>query len=126
MKSVVLEHSEVFFHESGIVEIQFQNGVDIELSEVQKLEEVILSNIDESEAILMLAIPGEGSSLGKGIMEFSKKHSVIKRRIAAQAVVVNNLAQKLLLNFFLKYSKRNMKLFDDREKALQWLKKQKA
>jgi hypothetical protein len=121
MKQVVLEHSEILFHENGIVELRFQNDVDIELTEVQKQEDIILSLLDDSQEIFMLVIPGDNSTLEKGVKEFSKKHSIVKKRTVAQAVVVSSLAQRLLLNFFLKYSKRNMVLFNSRRLATDWL-----
>jgi hypothetical protein len=121
MKQVVLEHSEILFHENGIVELRFQNDVDIELTEVQKQEDIILSQLDDSQEIFMLVIPGDNSTLEKGVKEFSKKHSIVKKRTVAQAVVVSSLAQRLLLNFFLKYSKRNMVLFNSRRLATDWL-----
>lgn len=109
--------------DNGIKAIKINPGSEIHLEDSQIQYQYLLSKYDGVHKHLVLVEPFENTTISKEAREFSAvpEHNKMTKAIA---VVVNSLAQRLIANFIIKYIRQQpvqMKMFDNREKAIQWL-----
>lgn len=124
IRSIDLGHSLVRLRTDGIVQINFGDNVELDLKEAVEINEAI-SEITDGKKALILNIGGKNTSATSTAREFSASPTGLKYTIA-DAFVVTNLAQKILANFYLSFNKPlvNTKIFDNIDKAIEWLKAQ--
>lgn len=98
--------------------------MELDLKESVEIIDAI-SELTEGKKALILNIAGKNTFATSEAREYSASVSGVKYTIA-DAFVVGNLAQKILANFYISFNKPlvNARIFDDEEKAAEWLKSQ--
>lgn len=115
--------SNVEFWDNGIVFIKIKNNITIELEDSQQQYQLLKSKYNGINKHLVLVETGNDTSLSKDAREFGSKPES-NEMTTAMAVIVKSLAQRLVLNFIIKFTHQQtmkMKLFDDKQKAINWL-----
>lgn len=109
--------------DNGIVYIKIEDGVEIQLEDSEIQYNYLHDRYDGINKYLILVDPGQHTSITKEAREFSNKPEK-NEMTKATAVVVKSLAHRLIINFIIKFIHQQtmkMRMFDDREKAIQWL-----
>ena len=117
----MFSHSELFLREDGIVQINFKDETNISIEESIEINTAIGKLTSEKEA-LVLMIAGEQTDFDEKARAFSASVLGLKYTIA-DALVVKNLAQKLMGNFYLNFNrpKKPSRIFTSSEDATKWL-----
>ena len=103
--------------------MRIDDNVEITLSDSTEQYESLRARYDGKKKYKILVEPGRYTSISKEAREFS---TVPERNAmtAASAVLVRSLAHRIVINFLINFiQKQNMKMrmFDSREKAIEWL-----
>jgi hypothetical protein len=122
IRSADLGHSKVHLRNDGILQINFGDNVEMDLKESVEIIET-MGDFTGGKKALVLNIAGKNTSATSAAREYSASAAGLRFTIA-DAFVVKNLAQKILANFYISFNKPLVKtrIFDDEEKALEWLK----
>jgi hypothetical protein len=109
--------------DNGIVFIRTEDHSQMDADDVSFHFEYILSLGVKNNSLKILTEPGLYSSISKEARELSAKPEMNKFTLGS-AVVVKSVAQRLLINFIITFTHKQqmkMKIFDSREKAIDWL-----
>jgi hypothetical protein len=111
------------FWDNGITNMRLDDNVEIGLADATEQYELLRSRYDGKTRYRILVEPGRYTSISKEAREFS---TVPERNsmTAASAVLVRSLAHRIVINFLINFiQKQNMKMrmFDSKEKAIEWL-----
>lgn len=111
------------FWDNGITNMRLDDNVEIGLADATEQYELLRSRYNGKTQYRILVEPGRYTSISKEAREFS---TVPQRNnmTAASAVLVRSLAHRIVINFLINFiQKQNMKMrmFDSREKAIEWL-----
>ncbi len=115
--------SEIEFWDNGIVIIKLKDNFQIELEDSKKQYELLKSKFNGINKNLILVEIGNDCSISKEAREFGERpesNEITK----AIAVVVKSLAHRIIINFIIKFTRHQvmkMKMFDDKQKAIDWL-----
>jgi hypothetical protein len=115
--------SDVEFWDNSIVYIKIKNHVNIELEDAQQQYQLLKSKYDGINKHLVLVETGNDTSLSKDAREFGSKPES-NEMTTAMAVIVKSLAQRLIINFIIKFTHQQamkMRMFDEKQKAINWL-----
>ncbi len=122
-KKIIFEYAEVDLLSSGIVKIKMLANSIIDL------EESVQINIAEGELLggepdsgLILMVADSTTQFTSEAREFSASKEGLRFSMA-EALVVKNLAQKLIVSFYLKFNKpsKPSRAFNTEEEAIEWL-----
>ena len=122
LKEINLEHTILRMRNDGIVQINFGDNIELDGDKTKEIVNTI-GILTEGKKALILDIAGENTTAGAEARSYSA--SVEGNRFTiADAFVVNSLAQKLIVNFYLNFHKPVVptKAFDGVDKAIEWLK----
>ena len=86
------------FWENNIVYIDIKDNEEIELADAKEHYEVIKARYDGKNKFLVLANPGQYTSITKEAREFSALPESNEMSLAV-AVVIKSLSQRMILNF---------------------------
>ena len=115
--------SEIEFWDNGIVYIKLKDNIQVEIEDSRKQFLFLKSKFDGVNKHIILVESVLDTSISKEAREFgSKKES--NAMTLATAVIVKSLAHRILINFIIKIIHQQtmkMKMFDDKEKAIEWL-----
>jgi hypothetical protein len=118
---IELGHSTIKLREDGILQVDF---VDELLLDVTECKELIrnYTSILGTKKVPILHVFGKYMEATKGARDFSASSEGLKHS-SAEAYVLNSLAHKLLLNFYIKFNKPSVptKYFSTKEEAITWL-----
>jgi hypothetical protein len=118
------KHSEIWLDEEGILIVQMDNDIELDLEEVKACFEIYKSlGFGPGRRALQLIFSGEeSSSMPTDARKYASEHA--KEYFVASAVVGQSLAVRLVVNFFNTFYKRQIpfKLFETEEAARAWLK----
>jgi hypothetical protein len=114
-------HSVIKLREDGIIEIDCRNNYEYSVNDVKE-NWAIIKELAKGKKILVFNNMPEFTTASKETREFVAKGEH-KDFIAAEAFVIQSLAQKILGNFYLKINKPVVpaKIFTNKENAVQWL-----
>lgn len=115
--------SEIEFWDNNIIYIKLKDNIQIELEDVQKQYLFLKSKFDGINKHIILVEPGLDTGISKEAREFSSKPET-NEMTTATAVIVKSLAHRILINFIIKFTHQQtmkMKMFDDKQKAIDWL-----
>lgn len=118
-----LSTSTTEFWNNGIIFIKIKDGAEISLEDSKDQYEFLLSRFDGKNKHLILVEPGRYTTISKEAREFSTKPESNGMTLAT-AVVVKSLAQRLVINFIISFTRQQtmkMKMFDNKNKAIEWL-----
>lgn len=122
MKKIELNKATCELIEEGVVYVVYKDKVDIELKDV--IETRVISNqLTEGKPYVSIYESGADTFITKEAREISSKDGDITNR-KALAIVVSNLAQRLIVNFFINMNRNTypIKAFNTKEDALNWAK----
>ncbi|MBX7093108.1 MAG: hypothetical protein K1X56_00180 [Flavobacteriales bacterium] len=105
----------------GIIHVTYLKDAEITV-EVKKEHHRFYKEITVFGPMPMLLKMEDGVSITRDARVYSRKIED-KQPFTATAVLVNNLAYKILANFYANFyrPKKPFKVFDNEEKAIQWL-----
>lgn len=108
----------------GFFYVRMKNGSNSTIASVKESQDLI-TKIQPEGNIFIMAFAGIGSTSDDDIYDFISNGDFAKR-VKAQAIIVNDLATRLMGNLFIRYIKkqRNIKMFSKQADAEAWLKKE--
>lgn len=121
--------SSVYEYTAGYIELVderyfFVQMKDNSVSTIESVKEsnAIMQSLLPEGSIYLLVDAGRGASSEDDIYEYIAQ-SEFGNRVKAQAVIVHELAARLMGNLFLRFikGKRHMKIFSDPVEAKKWL-----
>lgn len=125
INAIDLGHSLVRLRNDEIVQVNFGDDIDLDAKESNEIVEAI-GKLAGGRKMLILNISGVNTSASSAARSHSASEDGCRFTIA-DAFVTKSLAQKLLGNFYLNFHKPPVptRIFDDIERAEDWLKSQK-
>lgn len=123
IESITDRASTIEFWDNSIICIKLKNDIQIELEDSKKQYLFLKSKFDGIHKHLILVEPGIDTSISKEAREFSSRPES-NTMTKATAVIVKSLAHRILINFIIKLTHQQtmkMKMFDDKQKAIEWL-----
>ena len=115
--------SSIEFWDNGIIYIKLDDNEVIELEDSIKQYEFLLSKFDGKNKHRVLVEPGRYTDISKEAREFSTKTDSNLMTLGS-AVIVKTLAHRIVINFIINFTRQTsmkMKMFDNKEKAIEWL-----
>ncbi len=122
-ESYIDRTSMIEFWDNEIVYIKLKDHIHIELEDSMKQHDFLKSKYDGINKHIILVEPGRDTSISKEAREFATKPEANDMTMA-MAVMVKSLAQRILINFIVNFTHKQsmkMKMFDNKQKAIQWL-----
>lgn len=122
-KSVRLRISTFEFWDNGIVYIKIDDNAEVQLEDSKTQYELLKSLFDGKTRFRVLVDPGRYTSVTKEARDFSSLPET-NAITAATAVIVKSLAQRIMMNFLIRFFKdqnTKLRMFDSKEKAVRWL-----
>ena len=111
------------FWDNNIICIKLKDNIQIELEDSKKQYLFLKSKFDGINKHLILVETGLDTSISKEAREFASKPES-NEMTRATAVIVKSLAHRIIINFIIKFTHQQnmkMKMFDDKQKAIDWL-----
>lgn len=123
INEIDLEKSVISLFDNKIVKIRFKDGVDF------ILQDAIIANqtmFDLAEGLPFLSLVDTinvRGQISKEAMEHFAKDPLTKGVRVAEAIVVDSLHNRILANFYLKFTKSHnpVRVFNNMDKAINWL-----
>lgn len=112
----------IFLRNDNIIQLQFKDGFSGEVEDAINIVNTI-KKLGNGIKYPLLVIYADDNLFSKETREYTASNEVSKF-IKADALVMKNLAIKIIGNFYLKFNKptRPTRVFVDAETAVQWLK----
>jgi hypothetical protein len=104
-----------------IITLRLYDKVNIEPEDIKELH-LANQKLLEGNKYSLLVVAGKYSNVTAEARELAAQKEFSANRVAL-AFVTNQLAQKFLVNFFIRFNKSNTptKLFTDEKEAIRWL-----
>ena len=115
--------SNVEFWDNDIIFIKLKDNLQIELQDSQKQYLFLKSKYDGINKHIILVEPRNDTSISKEAREFATKPES-NEMTQATAVIVKSLAHRIIINFIINFTHQQtmkMKMFDNKQKAIDWL-----
>jgi hypothetical protein len=121
IKSINFNFGTVQLLDNTIIRLEMFDNVTIGVDECRLLNNAI-GELSNSKQSLILMVPNNGTHFTPESRTFSASEEGLRYTIA-DAMVVQNLAQKLIVSFYLKVNKppKPSKAFSSEEEAVSWL-----
>ncbi len=123
IESVEDRASTIEFWDNEIIFIKLKDNIQVELEDAQKQYLFLKAKYNNINKHIILVETGLDTSISKEAREFASKPES-NEMTAATAVIVKSLAHRLIINFIIKLTHQQtmkMKMFDDKQKAINWL-----
>jgi hypothetical protein len=122
VNTIYLGHSVIGMREDGILEMDFSDTLEIDLKEAKEMV-AATATLSGGKKVLVLNIAGSITTATTAARDFAASAEAIQYTLA-EAYVVNNLAQKIVGNFYVNFHKPQVptKIFTNTEEAVNWLK----
>lgn len=124
---VIDSHSEKNAHfehwNNGITYLKLRDNVELTLEDSEAQYNYLKSKYDGVNKFRILVDTGIDTNLSKEAREFSTIPEKNEMTLAT-AVIVKSIAHRMLINFIIKFIHQQtmkMKMFDEKEKAIEWL-----
>ncbi len=115
--------SNIEFWDNDIILIKLKDNIQIEFEDSKKQHLFLKSKFDGINKHIILVEPGNDTSISKEAREFATKPESNEMTMAT-AVIVKSLAHRIIINFIINFTHQQtmkMKMFDDKQKAIDWL-----
>ena len=109
--------------ENGIIFIKIDDNCELELKDAKSQYEIVKSKFDGTNKLRVYVEPWRYTSISKEARAFSSK-PVHNTMTLGTAVLVKTLAHRIIINFLINIIRQQtmkMRMFDNREKAIEWL-----
>lgn len=122
MQQIYLQHSLIIYREDGILELQANDDHVYGIEDVKE-NVTAFGQLTGNKKVPVLIIGGSFSSLAPETRNFMASEESLKYS-KAEAFLITSLAQKLLINFYIKFDKPLVptRVFTKKEEAINWLK----
>jgi len=112
-------------HGCWLLEIVFTKSAEINLADMLEISEFRKQNIGDNEYCSLVDARKDFLIFDTEAKQFIANNSEILRLRVAEAIIVQNLGQKLGASLYLRLFKSasNRRVFMDRESAISWLEK---
>ncbi|MBL7902705.1 MAG: hypothetical protein JNK73_11975 [Bacteroidia bacterium] len=122
--SIQLQKIRIQQIEEGIVENYFLSGESIEVEDFRELKQANIELMGQ-KPYTVLVTAEELTSFTREAREYVASKEYVGITIA-KALLISGLGQRIIGNFYMKVNKPNIKtkLFSDRDKAIEWLRKE--
>lgn len=111
------------FWDNGIIFYRLEDHVTVELEDSMRQFEYLKSKFDGVNKMCVLVESGRYTDVSKEAREFSSRPETNSMTLAS-AVIVKSLAHRIIINFLINFTRQQnmkMRMFDDKEKAIEWL-----
>jgi hypothetical protein len=111
------------FWDNGIIYIKLKDNLQVELEDSMKQHAFLKSRYDGINKHIVLVESGLYTSISKEAREFATKPDSNEMTLAT-AVIVKSLAHRIIINFIINITnqqKMKMRMFEDKQKAINWL-----
>lgn len=114
----------VSFYSNQVICYEFNDDVFIEVKDVVELANVTKELTGGIIPVLNLSITGQRNNISTEAFSFNVHNELnIQQKTVAEAIVIDNLATRIMANFYYKVVKKEhiVKVFDKKIDALKWL-----
>lgn len=121
VREINLEYVTVGLYDPELVKIEIKGNTIIGALEAKGMTDQI-GVLSGGKEVRVMIVADELAQFDKGAREYSASDAGFKYTIA-DALVVKNLAQRLIANFYLKINKpkKPSRIFNSEEEAVKWL-----
>lgn len=123
LKEVNHNHCVITSYDNAIVKIRFNEDADFKLEDAIEANQTMV-NLAEGQSYLSLvdSINVRGQITTEALNHFAN-HPLTKGVRVAEAIVIDSLHNRILANFYLKFSKSHnpVKVFSKMDPAIKWL-----
>ncbi len=121
INTIDLKHSVIFLRGDGIIELRANDHHIYQIDDVKENVKAF-GELTGNKKAPVLIIGGSFSSLDDQTREFMATEESLKYS-KAEAFLITSLAQKILINFYIKFNKPLVptRVFTDKEEAIEWL-----
>lgn len=121
INEIILPFASIKLFEPTLIKIEFFGGTIISKEEVAKIIDVI-GELSNHQEVLVLNTAADDTQFTTEARHESASENGLKYTLA-DAFVARNLAQKLLVNFYIKFNQpaKPTKAFINEEEAIEWL-----
>lgn len=123
IESYIDNASRIELWDNGIIHIRLKDNIQIELEDSKKQFLYLKSKFNGINKHLVLVESGVYTSISKEAREFATKPGS-NEMTEATAVIVKSLAHRIIINFIINLTNQQtmkMRMFDDKQKAINWL-----
>ncbi len=123
LETHIVEMFTIHLLDNGIVLIQVAGDASVDVKHLRAQRAFLKSRFDGKNKFSILVESGYDSTLTKEAREYSSLPET-NPMILATAVVVKSLAERIILNFIVNITSRQVmkiRLFDHKEEAMNWL-----
>ncbi|MBA3665957.1 MAG: hypothetical protein H0W61_17400 [Bacteroidetes bacterium] len=128
LKQIKDRVSTIEMWDNGIMYIKLEDHVTIELEDSVRQFEFLKKFYDGVNKMCVLVESGEYTDITKEAREFSARPESNTMTLGS-AVIVKSLAHRIIINFLINFTRQQamkMRMFDNKEKAIEWLLKLKG
>lgn len=120
-KIIDLYHSKIFYRADGILQVDFADNCMLDVVECKELISSYTLILGTNK-VPILHVFGKYTNATKEARDFSVSPQGLKHSLV-EAYVLTSLAQRLLLNFYIKFNKPSVptKYFTSKNEAVIWL-----
>ena len=123
IESVEDRASTIEFWDNDIIFIKLKDNIQVELEDAQKQYVFLKAKYNNINKHIILVETDLDTSISKEAREFASKPES-NEMTEATAVIVKSLAHRIIINFIINLTHQQtmkMKMFDDKQKAINWL-----
>ena len=122
IQEIDLTHTVLRMRDDGIVQVNFNDKLEIDTNEARDILNA-QKELSKGKKVLVLNVAGKQTTATSAARDFAASDEATKYTLA-EAYVVNNLAQKLVGNFYVNFHKPKAptKIFTNETDAVNWLK----
>ncbi len=110
---------------SRIIKLRYKPDFEIQLKDVRELETVFVHLAGENDIYCLMDMSGRFNTVTKEAQNFLSKEAAIvtEKKLKASAIVIDNLPNRIITKFFIKFFKPSFKtkIFSKIEQAEAWL-----
>ncbi len=106
-----------------ILLIRFKDGFDLNLQDAVEVRDASIELVNGGKFLTLIDGRNISGSLGNKASKYFAQNEKLAAHRMAQAIVVNTLALKMVVRFYIKLNapRREAKIFNHVEDALEWL-----
>lgn len=118
-----LRNSTISFLDNGIVLLKIDDNSEVQVEDSIEQHKILKKNYIPGKKFRILVDPGRYTSISTEAREYSSRPENNNLTLAT-AVIIKSLAQRIVINFMINFvQKQNMRMrmFESKEKAIEWL-----
>lgn len=125
IKTSNIDCAEIELDQNDIIQLKYRPDYTVELEDVREVERVFIDLSNGNDIYCLLDMSGQFNVYTPEAQKFlSKEASIVKqKKIKCSAVVIDNLPNRLITKFFIKFYKPpfRTKIFANKESGLIWI-----